>query len=404
MTTSLELYELQRRAEMLRREIFADLTRPDLEERIRELDTLEASMRQEPLPAPSAAANPQQGLLLDNSGGRSRDDFVLGADVTKVTVKALLRMTHVPTGFIHLLKASDEPLVSFELHVEPDREFARLRVTSYVEGYSARAVNTVELQAGQSATVTQLPTFFPERLRQVQEQTRATLHIEVDDLGGDGKGSAQRTELHRSFPIWLLPPTTAWLGVRDPATGQSVDLYRYFAAWVTPNAPEVLLLLRKAAEFVTPQKGIFGYQGPEETVTAQVSAIFTALKYEGLTYVNTVFASGGSSDRFLQRVRLPREALSSRSANCIDGTVLFASLLEAASLFAGMVIIPGHVFVAWKRSRDPAKDDWSFLETTMISTSDFQTASAAATNLALTAQKRLLSLPELRNQGIVPLE
>jgi hypothetical protein len=404
MTANLERYELQRRAEMLRREIFADLARPDLEEWLRELNTLEGSLRQEP-PPPAAGGNPQKGVLIDNSAGRSEDDYLLGPDTTQVTVKALLRMTHVPTGFVHLLKAEDEPLVTFELKVEPTREFARLRVTSYVEGYSARAVDTVEVMGDKSATVTQLPTFFPECLQQVREQTRATLHIEVDDLGGGGTSTAPRTELHRSFPIWLLPPTTAWLGVKDPITGKNVDLSRYFAAWVTPNAPEVLRLLRKAAELVTPSKGIFGYnQNSEDIVTVQVSAIFEALKQEGLTYVNTVFASGGSSDRFQQRVRLPRESLVSKSANCIDGTVLFASLLEAASLFAGLVIIPGHAFVAWKRSKDPAKDDWSFLETTMIGTSDFQRSCAVATELAKSAHKQLLQIPTLRTEGIVPME
>ena len=152
--------------------------------------------------------------------------------------------------------------------------------------------------------------------------------------------------MHRSFPIWLLPPTTAYLEVRDPATSAVVDVARYFAAWVTPNAPEVLTVLRKAAELV-PGKRISGYQGPEQQVLAQVEGLFNAIQKEGLAYVNTVFANGGDSFRYFQRVRLPREALKGKSANCIDGPVLFASLLEAASLFAGMVIIPGHAFVAW---------------------------------------------------------
>ena len=40
----------------------------------------------------------------------------------------------------------------------------------------------------------------------------------------------------------------------------------------------------------------------------------------------------------------------------------------------------------------------------MIGTSAFPKACAAATQLALNPRKRLLPIPELRDQGIVPME
>ena len=63
-------------------------------------------------------------------------------------------------------------------------------------------------------------------------------------------------------------------------------------------------------------------------------------------------------------MRLPRESLTAGTANCIDGAVLFASLLEGISLSPALVIIPGHALVAWETWEDSG--EWDYLETTMI--------------------------------------
>jgi hypothetical protein len=58
--------------------------------------------------------------------------------------------------------------------------------------------------------------------------------------------------------------------------------------------------------------------------------------------------------------------LSSTNAQCLEGTLLYATLLEAIGLQPVMVFVPGHVFVAWKPSRyDHTTAKLLFLETTM---------------------------------------
>jgi hypothetical protein len=81
-----------------------------------------------------------------------------------------------------------------------------------------------------------------------------------------------------------------------------------------------------------------------------------------------------------QRVRLPRESLQDGEANCIDGTLLFASLLEAASLSPAIVLVPGHAFIAWETWKQ--KDEWRFLETTMIGKATFEEACHSAEAMA----------------------
>jgi hypothetical protein len=236
--------------------------------------------------------------------------------------------------------------------------------------------------------------------------TRATLHIKIDDLDG-------KTEQESTFPIWLLARTSAYNGVEDPSSGEWVDLSPYFGAWVTPNAPDVMQVLRRAAD-LHPERTIVGYQVDASGVKEQVRAIFNALKTEGIVYINSVLSLGATKGEYMQRVRLPRESLATKSANCIDGTVLMASLLEAASLNPGLVLVPGHAFLAWQPQ--DGSDEWDFLETTMIGSHDFDAAYDSGKGSAKhyrTLKEHtgdeyyfcLLSLPALRAQyGITPME
>jgi hypothetical protein len=280
------------------------------------------------------------------------------------------------------------------------RQIARLRVTSYVENYSATAVNTLELFPGREVEVKQFPVFFSERLQPVNEITRASLRVHVQHLSGE-------TEMERTFPIWLLARTTAYLKVNDPQTGKAVDLTPYLAAWVTPNAPKVMELLRRAAD-LHPQKQIAGYQVGEAGVEAQVKAVFEAVKQAQVQYINSVFCFGRAGGEFMQRIRLPRETLENRSANCIDGTILMASVLEAASLNPAIVLVPGHAFLAWETL--DGGGSWDYLETTLISTKTFEEArqvgrTRAEKYRANSQMLRLLSIPALRvGDQVLPME
>jgi hypothetical protein len=341
------------------------------------------------------------GLIL--SAGTAAKDGTLGRDTTGLQVDVQLRMERVPTSVVHLLDPGDQPLTTTRVRNASGRP-RRVRVTCSVEGYSASAVATMEVPPRETATAHQLPTFFPDRLRQVTELTRATLHVAVDDLDGN-------QETHTTARLWLLARNTACLQVTDPATGAQVDLTRYLAAWVTPHEETVLRALRAAADH-HPQRSIAGYQGDAEFVDTQIEAMYAALKASEITYINSVICFGQAHDESMQKVRLPRESLGERSANCIDGTVLFASLAEAASLNPGIVLVPGHAFLAWQPEQGGR---WDYLETTMIADHTFGEAQAMGRKLASingslnddTGRPLLdiVSLAEARVvHGVVPIE
>lgn len=326
----------------------------------------------------------------------------MGPQTTGLTVTARLRMAHVPTSIVHLLDVAQHPLVALRIH-NGRNSIARLRFSSFVDGYSAHAIDTVEIPPQQEAESLLLPTFFPERLATINEVCRASLHIQIHDLDG-------KTEQQRTFPIWMLARTSALLNVPDPATGLPRDLAPYLGAWVTPNIPPVFDLLRKAAGNL-PDGSVASYQVDACGVEAQIKAIYEALQGVGVTYINSVLSFGAMPGVLAQRIRLPRESLAQRAANCIDGTVLLASLLEAASLNPAIVLVPGHAFLSWEVG--DGTDQWDYLETTMIGSHSFAKAQARGRRLAekyvelskvRPSAFRRLSLRALRSQGIWPME
>jgi hypothetical protein len=381
-------YTLRTKVDHLRRQVFGQTdpsASPVLMEELahaeKELEAAEVKR--------IASRDPDSGLILamaDTSTPRG----TRGSETTGLEAKVYIAMEHVPTSICHVLDATRTPLVTCTIKATkrlPDKpNKRRVRVSSYIEGYSATAVSMFELAIGEEHTFQQLPTLFPGRTRTVTELTRATLHVLAEDLDG-------AIEVHETKPVWLLARTTAPLGVTNPQTGEWQDLTLYLGAFVTPNAPSLMSFLREAAR-LHPQGLLTGYQGSQEDVAPQVKALFDALKSKAeITYVNSVISFNPQRGFATQRVRLPRESLADKEANCIDGTVLFASLLEGISMNPAIVLIPGHAFVAWETWS--GSNEWRFLETTMIGSSTFEQAcgSGETTAQVYASKKELQLLP-----------
>ncbi|MCB0059261.1 MAG: hypothetical protein KDE45_19615 [Caldilineaceae bacterium] len=404
-----ELYDLRLQAGRLQQEILATTDPASLDALLKNAGDIESRIA-------TIEATLRQTEQADGVTAR-KHAVTRSSRTTELDAKVSLRMMHVPTAICHLLDADTTPLIAVEL-VNSKSDARRVRVTARIEGYSADAVTTVELERRGGAatqTIQLLPTLFPQATAALHELTRATVTVLVEELLFSSENNKQfstalRIEAHVSLPVWMLARNSAPLAVRDPQSGAWVDLTRYFGAFVTPNRPEVMAFLRKAAAH-HPQKRLAGYQSD---VTAQARAIFDALKEDAdITYVNSLIAFNPDESARGQRVRLPRESLAERQANCIDGTLLFASLLEAASLHPAIVVVPGHAFVAWERSADSGR--WAYLETTMIGTNTFAEAQEIGGRKAEFWEKqaadgdankfRRWPLKELRTAyGITPLE
>lgn len=323
--------------------------------------------------------------------------------------------TTLPTGLLHLLSKDDLPLVSVDL-INPASSAVVFIVTSWIEERAFTRTDRVTVPAQSRATICQLPLLKPQAFADSYEVSKGTLHARVSVLTNGREALLTLQSFEVSF---LARDVLLWGTVQGD--GSITDLSDFVGAWVTPNERSVVELLRQAAEYA-PGKQLVGYQGSGSAdqraavVREQVQSVFEALKaHAGITYINAPLSIGPASQEIRQRINLPRDSIAFRQANCIDGAVLYASLLERAALNAAIMIVPGHAFVGWETWR--GNGSFEFLETTMTASHSFDeawrqgqaqyAAAQAAMERPLFDRRgfaRLLKLNDLRSVGIVPME
>lgn len=146
-----------------------------------------------------------------------------------------------------------------------------------------------------------------------------------------------------------------------------------FAAYVNENNPELDGILGHALKegYVD---GFIGYQGTRGDVVKQAEAIFKSLQDLGFKYSSVTGASGRSKTIFTQHVRFVSEALETSQANCIDGTVMLASLFMKIGLNPVIITVPGHAYVGVYKSTASEMEFLVPIETTVMDGSTFDDA------------------------------
>ena len=108
------------------------------------------------------------------------------------------------------------------------------------------------------------------------------------------------------------------------------DTGEFFAAYVNEEHPQIDKLLREALDTRLVNR-FLGYQGDtsqSENVDKQVYALWNVLQKRNFKYSSTTNSSLSSNVVYTQRVRTLDDALESSQINCVDGSVLLASLLK----------------------------------------------------------------------------
>ena len=299
-------------------------------------------------------------------GARSRG--CSGRPPRKLEATVKLRMAHIPTSVCHLF-GSRHPSAP-EL---PGREGARRGLNDPAapgdrDGRGAARLpaieDTVELDTAAPHDFDLLPTsLIPERLNDVTGADP-----------GDGCPCSSTTSTRKRRPA---PPHLARLAARPddraPLGHRPDD--RLVAG------PRPLLQDRASSRRTTrrcsrsssgvkahhPDKTLAGYQGGATAGSSRSRPSTTRCSDEvNVTYVNSTLAFSPDDTTAVQRVRLSaRSARDAGAANCIDGVVLLASLLEAIlAATRRSSSSPGHAFLGWETWRDSG--EWRYLETTML--------------------------------------
>lgn len=148
------------------------------------------------------------------------------------------------------------------------------------------------------------------------------------------------------------------------------DFSNLFAAYVNENHPWVEDILKEAIA-----SGIVdsfdGYQsGEPKRVMLQVFAIWNALQRRGIKY-SDVSTTTPSKFVVSQSVRFLDESIEATQANCVDGSVLMASILRKIGIESYLVMVPGHCFLAFDAEEDNEGMPIG-LETTMLGNNDLK--------------------------------
>ena len=137
-----------------------------------------------------------------------------------------------------------------------------------------------------------------------------------------------------------------------------------FAAYVNEQHPFVDNVLREALDTEIVDS-FTGYQtkNPKD-VFRQAYALWHALSRRDVRYSNITKTVAISDTVGSQHVRMIDESINNGQANCVDGSVLMASLLRKINIEPLLVHIPGHCYLAF--FLDEEGKELAALETTMI--------------------------------------
>ena len=241
------------------------------------------------------------------------------------------------------------------IRVKTNKANSRVRVEVDQSSFYSQSVSEFLLDKPNT-----LYTIYPdiiwnyENLKNNIQAVPVSVVVKVE-LNGKALGQRVRTFSVRSINECLLGYYTKGKKYHDTGI--------FFAAYVNEDHPLIDQVLREALNTRIVNKFV-GYQFGDAGVDNQVYALWNVLQKRKFRYSSVSNTSLSSNVVFSQRVRTLDDALSSSQINCVDGSVLFASLLRAINITPILVRTPGHMFVGYYTNSK--KTDLNFLETTLI--------------------------------------
>lgn len=283
--------------------------------------------------------------ITDELGGNIFPSSILSVATTDAQVI-------VPTDSMYV----GNPKSCIAVRIRSGKAYSRVRIEVAETPFFSRSVSEFVLAKPRTEY-----TIYPdviwnyEALRNNNQAEPISVAVAVE-INEKDLGQRVRTFSVRSINECLLGYVTN--GTKFHDTGI------YFAAYVNEENPMIDKLLREALNTRIVNR-FLGYQGGNaEAVDKQVYALWNVLQKRNFRYSSVSNTSLSSNVVFSQRVRTFDDSLESSQINCVDGTVLFASLLRAINIDPILVRTPGHMFVGYYT--DSGRKNMNFLETTMI--------------------------------------
>ena len=286
--------------------------------------------------------------LVDQLGGNLFPSAILSVATTNTQVIPPMDGTYV-----------GNPKSCVAIKLKSGRANTVVRIELAETPFYARSVSTFVLPKEHTEYI-----IYPDilwRYNVLRDNEQAEPVSVVANVEVDGKDLAQKV---RTFSVRSI--NECLLGFnKQLADGRTryVSTRLFYAAYVNEENPLIDKVLREALNTRIVRR-FLGYQSTPEMVDKQVYALWYVLQKRNFKYSSVSYSSLSSNVVYAQRVRTFEDALNSSQINCVDGSVLFASLLRAINITPVLVQMPGHMFVGYYT--DSAKKNLTFLETTMI--------------------------------------
>lgn len=267
-----------------------------------------------------------------------------------------------------------EVLVEYDIFNLSNDKKLRLRIETEISGYTDKAskcvfIHPINNKKGKKARHIeyQCPRLKRDVLETIVKPEKATMLCKVKNE------DTKEILFEESYNIDLLPHDQMVWELNDVRSSHAYRLYDFICAWISPTDKDGRLdeVRAKTAEY-HPDKAFGHNNSTLEGIQGQVRALYDYLADYGIKYVNQPFTAKNMEES--QRVVLPETVLKNKAGNCIDLSVLFASILEGAGIPTHILITTDHAFVGWGDKR--SLDTMFFLETTMVGRNDFDTAIA----------------------------
>ena len=204
------------------------------------------------------------------------------------------------------------------------------------EFFQSTHSNIIDLIKGESSVRLQNIDLKPiiTKVAGITEKTLTIFNVKVI---ANYQSDEEEILLSQDFEISIMP-YDQWLGTSI--------LPQCLASFVQPNHPAINNIIVKAAsklKEISQTSAFTEYQtGNTNEVRNQVAAIYGALHAE-----NIIYRSMPASFEIVgQRITLPSQVLLSKIGNCIELTILFASILESVGINSGIIIQEGHAYLA----------------------------------------------------------
>jgi hypothetical protein len=207
---------------------------------------------------------------------------------------------------------------------------------------------------GQKYTILPKVKFRFEKLSKSRQATPTTITYRVQ-LGSDPV-----TETSQTLTIRSINDCAFHLQQGQ----QDIDMSLNFTAYVNEQHPFVDKLLREALDLGVVDS-FTGYQGKSaESVICQVYALWDLMVARDLRYSSITATAAASDSVGSQHVRLLEETINNTQANCVDGSVLFASLLRKIGIDSALIVQPEHCYMGFWA--DEENTIFFALETTLL--------------------------------------